>query len=127
MTACFISIILHNPKIKETPKTMSNSIETIVGASFIEDLKALIKKAEGAIAEKKSGEILAAREQMFKMAETFDMTPQEILDFSVRKRRAPGVPKYRNPANPEQTWTGRGKKPGWLRDAADQEALRIPV
>ena len=88
---------------------------------------ALIKKAEGAIAEKKSGEILAAREQMFKMAETFDMTPQEILDFSVRKRRAPGVPKYRNPANPEQTWTGRGKKPGWLRDAADQEALRIPV
>ncbi|MCC6135011.1 MAG: H-NS histone family protein [Candidatus Contendobacter sp.] len=106
---------------------MSNSIETIVGASSIEDLKALIKKAEGAIAEKKSGEILAAREQMFKMAETFDMTPQEILDFSVRKRRAPGVPKYRNPANPEQTWTGRGKKPGWLRDAADQEALRIPV
>lgn len=106
---------------------MSNSIETIVGASSIEDLKALIKKAEGAIAEKKSGEILAAREQMFKMAETFDMTPQEVLDFSVRKRRAPGVPKFRNPANPEQTWTGRGKKPSWLRDAADPEALRIPV
>lgn len=24
--------------------------------------------------------------------------------------------KYRNPANPSQTWTGRGMKPVWLRD-----------
>lgn len=23
-------------------------------------------------------------------------------------------PKYRNPENPEQTWTGRGRKPLWL-------------
>lgn len=23
-------------------------------------------------------------------------------------------PKYRNPANPEETWTGRGKQPRWL-------------
>ena len=27
------------------------------------------------------------------------------------------APKYRNPANPEQTWTGRGKRPRWLADA----------
>lgn len=24
------------------------------------------------------------------------------------------APKYRNPANPEQTWTGRGKSPTWV-------------
>lgn len=24
------------------------------------------------------------------------------------------APKYRNPANPEQTWAGRGKPPKWL-------------
>ena len=23
-------------------------------------------------------------------------------------------PKYRNPANPKETWTGRGKQPRWL-------------
>lgn len=27
------------------------------------------------------------------------------------------VAKYRNPANPEQTWTGRGRKPQWIHDA----------
>ncbi|WP_426413263.1 H-NS family nucleoid-associated regulatory protein [Bradyrhizobium ganzhouense] len=33
-----------------------------------------------------------------------------------RQRRAyPRVlPKYRNPANPEETWSGRGKQPRWV-------------
>lgn len=29
-----------------------------------------------------------------------------------RKGKLP--PKYRNPANPEETWTGRGSQPRWL-------------
>lgn len=32
--------------------------------------------------------------------------------------RAKVEPKYRNPANAEQTWTGRGKMPLWVRDLA---------
>ena len=31
--------------------------------------------------------------------------------------RKPGkkvAPKYRNPANPKETWTGRGKQPRWM-------------
>ena len=32
--------------------------------------------------------------------------------------RAKVQPKYRNPANAEQTWTGRGKQPLWVRDLA---------
>lgn len=27
------------------------------------------------------------------------------------------APKYRNPANPEQTWSGRGKQPAWVVEA----------
>ncbi|MDK3073400.1 H-NS histone family protein [Sedimentitalea sp. JM2-8] len=27
------------------------------------------------------------------------------------------APKYRNPDNPEQTWSGRGRKPQWIHDA----------
>ena len=26
-------------------------------------------------------------------------------------------PKYRNPADPNQTWAGRGKRPRWFADA----------
>lgn len=25
-------------------------------------------------------------------------------------------PKYRNPANPEETWSGRGRKPRWVEE-----------
>ena len=39
------------------------------------------------------------------------------------------APKYRNPANPEQTWTGRGVSPTWvqaLKAAGTLEAALIP-
>lgn len=33
------------------------------------------------------------------------------------KPKAKAAPKYRNPANPEQTWSGRGRKPNWINEA----------
>ncbi|MBK0328639.1 H-NS histone family protein [Rhodobacteraceae bacterium F11138] len=39
------------------------------------------------------------------------------------------APKYRNPENPDQTWSGRGRKPKWVHDAiangADLSSLKI--
>lgn len=35
-------------------------------------------------------------------------------------------PRYRNPSNPEQTWTGRGKAPTWMT-GIDRESCLIPV
>ncbi len=45
-----------------------------------------------------------------------------------KKKRAKSSrpPKYRNPSNPEQTWTGRGKAPKWL-DGLNRESCLIPV
>lgn len=41
------------------------------------------------------------------------------LDAIYGKKRGPAAggtvaPKYRNPGNPSETWTGRGKQPTWL-------------
>ena len=33
------------------------------------------------------------------------------------------APKYRNPANPEQTWTGRGKSPIWVTELKNSGSL----
>src|SRR5206468_7350413 len=30
------------------------------------------------------------------------------------RRRSPVQPKYRNPDNPSETWSGRGRQPRWL-------------
>lgn len=31
--------------------------------------------------------------------------------------KSKGVAKYANPADPSQTWTGRGRQPNWIKDA----------
>ena len=33
------------------------------------------------------------------------------------KAKAKAKPKYRNPENPEQTWSGRGRRPAWCNAA----------
>lgn len=48
---------------------------------------------------------------------------------SGRGRRSAIAPKFRNPANPSQTWAGRGKRPRWFSDAlaagASEDSLRV--
>lgn len=36
-----------------------------------------------------------------------------------RKARGKVAPKYRNPADPSQTWTGRGRRPRWVVEALE--------
>jgi DNA-binding protein H-NS len=41
--------------------------------------------------------------------------PAENVGPSARRRTHPKVlPKYRNPAEPAETWSGRGKRPKWV-------------
>ncbi|SHF95469.1 DNA-binding protein H-NS [Loktanella atrilutea] len=53
----------------------------------------------------------AARENGYSLAELTGMTP--------KKGKAVSPPKYRHPENPEQTWTGRGRQPDWMKDALE--------
>lgn len=41
---------------------------------------------------------------------------------STASKRAPVPPKYRNPKNADQTWTGRGRKPRWVQEHLDSGA-----
>ncbi|MDS4030240.1 MAG: H-NS histone family protein [Candidatus Contendobacter sp.] len=99
--------------------------DDLIESLSIEQLKTLIEKAQNSIEQKKASEIEAIRERMVEMAKRVDMAPEEVLNYSSRKRR-PGKPKYRNPNDPEKTWTGRGKPPRWLKEMADPESCRIP-
>jgi len=41
---------------------------------------------------------------------------------TVRKTRKKVAPKYRNPADESQTWTGRGREPLWIKDLVEKGA-----
>lgn len=81
------------------------------------ELKKLQKDVAQAIAgfeERQRREALAeleaiAKEKGFSLA--------ELTAEIGKKKRKPAAPKYANPADPEQTWTGRGRRPRWVEAA----------
>lgn len=83
-----------------------------------EQIAALQKQAE----EVRQQEIAAVVADIkAKMAE-YGITLQDLGAAGRRRSRAKasvGQPKYRNPATGE-TWTGKGRKPGWLVQALAQ-------
>jgi DNA-binding protein H-NS len=78
----------------------------------LEELKALKKDVETAIRDfekRKKKEALVAAQ---KAVQEFGFSLDEIMDG---KSPTKGVPKYANPADPSQTWTGRGRQPNWVK------------
>lgn len=84
------------------------------------------KEAERAAAEKSKEVFL----QMRDLAAKHGLTVEDVLANGGRKRRRRGTgpattgpksaPKYRNPKDPNKTWTGKGRKPGWIAEALEK-------
>ena len=58
-------------------------------------------------------------------AKLLAMKPTEKPKEPAKKKRAKSSrpPKFRNPRNPEQTWTGRGKAPAWVDVVGREKCL----
>ena len=62
--------------------------------------------------KRKKAEALA---EIKSLAHAKGFSLDELLGGEAAKgKRAPAVPKYADPANPGNTWSGRGRKPKWL-------------
>lgn len=103
------------------------------------ELAELSIKKDRIEAELKTAERAYAQEALSKIIgelKALNLDPSEIAkglglslaDQKQRKTRAArgtaapkerGVPKYRNPADERQTWSGKGRKPGWIQNYID--------
>lgn len=94
----------------------------------IQELQALSRDLEGELKRRGGEERKKVLAQMKELAASVDMTLQEVITYSSAKKTK-GQPKYQNPENPKQTWTGRGKHPFWIKAALEQgkalDELRI--
>jgi DNA-binding protein H-NS len=86
----------------------------------LKELRALHKDVEKAIATFEARKKSEARLKLEEMARDLGFTLSELAEQTAAKSRKPAVPRYANPANPAQTWTGRGRKPHWVIDALAQ-------
>ena len=54
-------------------------------------------------------------------AKEYGFTVEELFDLPVSPKGSgpKGEPKYRNPENQDETWSGRGRKPQWIKEAVE--------
>ncbi|MFC6199416.1 H-NS histone family protein [Ponticaulis profundi] len=82
----------------------------------LDELKRLKKELDKAIANYDNRLKAEARRDLEEKAREYGFSLSELTDAKTTKRATP-APKYRNPGNPEQTWSGRGRQPTWFREA----------
>lgn len=72
---------------------------------------------EATIAQRRADEQAALKEKMAEMAAEAGFDLEDVLPAKRGGKGKKGgtvAPKYRNPKDTSQTWTGRGRQPKWL-------------
>ncbi|MGD9662773.1 MAG: H-NS family nucleoid-associated regulatory protein [Porticoccaceae bacterium] len=80
--------------------------------NLLQQIPAEIKKREEQDKQKVLDELKALAESRGFSLDSLVKAKEKGKVKAVRTVKA----KYRNPANPEQTWTGRGRKPQWVAE-----------
>lgn len=84
------------------------------------DLEIRVKKAIVSAREREKGEV---RQEMMALAARRGLSLSDILGGGRGGAKGGKVAvKYRNPDNPDDTWTGRGRQPKWLAAALKKGA-----
>lgn len=80
----------------------------------LKDLQRNVARAIASFEDRKKKEALLAIEEK---ARELGFTIAELTGSKVTRTRAPATAKFANPADPSDTWSGRGRKPKWFSDA----------
>ena len=77
----------------------------------LKELQSAVNKAVSGFDDRKRK---AALSQVEETARALGFTLSELTGTAVPRKRSPAVPKFANPANESETWSGRGRKPRWF-------------
>lgn len=83
-------------------------------------LNDLITKAQVRQNELRKEKVVKLRDKVHALIKAEGYTFEDIFGQAKAKTKratSPVAPKFRNPANAAQTWSGRGKRPHWFNDA----------
>lgn len=88
------------------------------------ELKGLQFDIEKEIKSRQKDELRKAREQILAIAQDVGMPVSALIAKAGGAKKGgngqqgrQGQPRYRNPADKSQTWTGRGRQPRWIAEA----------
>ncbi|WP_020084831.1 H-NS family nucleoid-associated regulatory protein [Hyphomicrobium zavarzinii] len=90
----------------------------------LKQLLDLREKLDVKIEEKRKEDREDVKRAIADMAEKRGFSMDDL--FGGRRGKGKGVAvKYRNPDNPSETWTGRGRKPNWLVNALKKPGVKM--
>lgn len=86
----------------------------------IPELQDLRRKIDKEIAGRRKGEQKKAKQELKAVAEKFGFALSELVGNgsgagASGKRRSATV-RFRHPEDPKKTWSGRGRKPVWIKE-----------
>ncbi len=85
------------------------------------ELDTLAKEASAMADKRREEEKEKVRKDVFELIKaagySFDELFQPAAVKEMSKKKIPA--KYMDPSNPENTWSGRGRQPVWLKEALD--------
>ena len=85
----------------------------------LEELKKLKKDVDKAIHTYENRKKAEARKQLDEHALKLGFKLEELVNDKPMKTKKPVAPKYQNPEDHSQTWTGRGRKPKFVTEHVD--------
>lgn len=81
------------------------------------ELVSLQSRVAEAIADKQANEKQELKRKLAELAGQSGFDVSELFGGRGGRKGSKVAVKYRNPKNPDETWTGRGRKPNWLSAA----------
>ncbi|MEG0084102.1 MAG: H-NS histone family protein [Massilia sp.] len=95
----------------------------------VADLRALQDQVTKQLKVAAQQDIAKAREEIQAIAQRAGISLHELLKGGAAKKTGKVAVQYRNPANADQQWTGRGRQPKWVKEWIDAgktlDALRF--
>lgn len=91
------------------------------------ELQALIKNAEAQMESSRKNHIKDVRTKIDGILASAGLSIGEVYPTrgskAAKGAKAAVAPKYRNPGNATQTWSGRGKRPAWFVEALKKRGV----
>lgn len=88
-----------------------------VSGHTLTELKQIRRTVDAAISNYEERKLAELRSELENAARAKGFSLNDVIGG--KKTRAKATPKFRNPRNPGQTWSGRGRTPLWVQEALD--------
>ena len=80
----------------------------------LKELRAGVDRALSTLETRRRAEARRAAEEA---AAKLGFSLNDLVATGGKTNKSKSPAKYRNPADPTQTWSGRGRQPGWIKEA----------